>query len=80
MCALSKHPVQPFLCPVSSDVTEFSLEESFAFPRRGETGSGKLMTLAQSYPDGKQQSWDLRLKPAQCDFLAAYQGQEPPSS
>lgn len=29
-----------------------------------------------SFPDGKLQSWDLRLKPAQCDFLAAYQGQE----
>lgn len=29
-----------------------------------------------SFPDGELQSWDLRLKPAQCDFLAAYQGQE----
>lgn len=34
--------------PRSSDVTELSLEESFAFHRRGETGSGKLMTLAQA--------------------------------
>lgn len=48
MCALSKHLVQPFVCTMSSDVTEFSLEESFAFHRRGETGSGKLMTLAQA--------------------------------
>lgn len=39
------HPRRSFLCTRTSCV---SLEESFAFHRRVETGSGRLMTLAQA--------------------------------